>query len=82
MTGLGDGDVLELAGLQVEVRHTPGHTPGHCCFYAESMRPGCCPVMGPRPPSAASWKSTPFSSRSAAIRYLGSGWMCRTFRAR
>jgi glyoxylase-like metal-dependent hydrolase (beta-lactamase superfamily II) len=37
MTGLGDGDVLELAGLQVEVRHTPGHTPGHCCFYAESI---------------------------------------------
>jgi glyoxylase-like metal-dependent hydrolase (beta-lactamase superfamily II) len=26
------GDVLGAAGLEVEVRHTPGHTPGHCCF--------------------------------------------------
>lgn len=27
------GQKLELAGLALEVRHTPGHTPGHCCFY-------------------------------------------------
>jgi len=27
------GQKLELAGLTLEVRHTPGHTPGHCCFY-------------------------------------------------
>jgi glyoxylase-like metal-dependent hydrolase (beta-lactamase superfamily II) len=29
---LGDGQVLRLAGLELEVLHTPGHTPGHCCF--------------------------------------------------
>ena len=27
-----DGDVLELAGLRLEVLHTPGHTPGSSCF--------------------------------------------------
>ena len=29
---LADGQVLRLAGLELEVLHTPGHTPGHCCF--------------------------------------------------
>lgn len=29
------GQKLELAGLTIEVRHTPGHTPGHCCFYSD-----------------------------------------------
>ena len=27
------GQRLELAGLEIEVIHTPGHTPGHCCFH-------------------------------------------------
>ena len=27
------GDKLSLAGIDLEVRHTPGHTPGHCCLY-------------------------------------------------
>ena len=33
---LTDGQRLDLAGLTVEVRQTPGHTPGHCCFYLEA----------------------------------------------
>jgi len=33
---LAGDETLELAGFDVEVRHTPGHTPGHCCFYLES----------------------------------------------
>ena len=32
-TALGDGDALDLAGFRLEVLHTPGHTPGHCCFH-------------------------------------------------
>ncbi|MGH8873685.1 MAG: MBL fold metallo-hydrolase [Acidimicrobiia bacterium] len=32
---LTDGGVLEMAGLRLQVLHTPGHTPGHCCFYLE-----------------------------------------------
>ena len=28
-----DGQVLHFAGYDFEVFHTPGHTPGCCCFY-------------------------------------------------
>lgn len=28
-----DGLELELAGMRFEVVFTPGHTPGHCCFF-------------------------------------------------
>jgi hydroxyacylglutathione hydrolase len=34
---LADGDVVEVAGLQLRVVHTPGHTPGSVCFYTEGM---------------------------------------------
>jgi hydroxyacylglutathione hydrolase len=27
-----DGEVLTVAGLSIDVLHTPGHTPGHCVF--------------------------------------------------
>jgi glyoxylase-like metal-dependent hydrolase (beta-lactamase superfamily II) len=30
----GDGDRLPLGALEVEVLHTPGHSPGSCCFRA------------------------------------------------
>ncbi len=30
---LAHGSRLELAGIDLEVLHTPGHTPGHCCLY-------------------------------------------------
>lgn len=29
---LADGLTLSLAEIEVTVLHTPGHTPGHCCF--------------------------------------------------
>lgn len=28
-----DGDVFDLGDRMVQVIHTPGHSPGHCCFY-------------------------------------------------
>jgi hydroxyacylglutathione hydrolase len=30
---LSDGDALEIGTLSFQVLHTPGHTPGHVCFY-------------------------------------------------
>ena len=30
-----EGDVLNLAGLQITVLHTPGHTPGSVCLMVE-----------------------------------------------
>ena len=30
---LADGDELEIGRLRFQVLHTPGHTPGHVCFY-------------------------------------------------
>ena len=28
-----DGQVIECAGIEVNVLHTPGHTVGGCCYY-------------------------------------------------
>jgi glyoxylase-like metal-dependent hydrolase (beta-lactamase superfamily II) len=30
-----DGDRLAFAGFEIEVVHTPGHTPGSCCFHTD-----------------------------------------------
>ena len=31
-----DGQVLKIAGITLQVMHTPGHTPGGVCYVAES----------------------------------------------
>lgn len=33
---LRDGDELEVGTLRFQVLHTPGHTPGHVCFYEQA----------------------------------------------
>ena len=30
------GQILRLGGIYIEVRYTPGHTPGHCIFHVPS----------------------------------------------
>lgn len=32
-----DGDVLEVAGLEVRALHTPGHSPGGICLYVPEL---------------------------------------------
>lgn len=32
---LEDLDIVELAGFQIQVLHTPGHTRGSCCYYIQ-----------------------------------------------
>ena len=32
---LHDGDVLDLGNRTLQVIHTSGHSPGHCCFYEQ-----------------------------------------------
>ena len=34
---LADGEALNLGGVKLEVRHTPGHTPGHCVFVTDGI---------------------------------------------
>ncbi len=32
---LRDGDFIDLCNRTLKVIHTPGHSPGHCCFYEQ-----------------------------------------------
>ncbi len=34
---LSDGEILDVAGMRIEVMHTPGHSPGSVCFRCEDI---------------------------------------------
>ncbi len=34
---LADGETLTVAGIDLRVLHTPGHSPGGCCFHAPQL---------------------------------------------
>lgn len=34
---LADGDVVELGDVELHVSHTPGHSPGGCCFHVPAL---------------------------------------------
>lgn len=34
---LADGQVITVAGIELEVLHTPGHAPGACCFHSPEL---------------------------------------------
>ena len=33
---LTDHDIIDIGGREIEVLHTPGHSPGHLCFWEKS----------------------------------------------
>lgn len=35
---LKDGDTIDLGGRNIQVLHTPGHSPGHLCFWEKENR--------------------------------------------
>lgn len=35
---LKDGDCIDLGSRKLQVIHTPGHSPGHCCYYESDRK--------------------------------------------
>jgi glyoxylase-like metal-dependent hydrolase (beta-lactamase superfamily II) len=40
-----DGEVLATGSAELAVMHTPGHSPGCCCFHLADTAPGVVPVL-------------------------------------
>lgn len=63
---LHDGDRLDLGDREVTVIHTPGHSPGHCCFYEPERKylyagdliyAGCLDAFYPTTDPGLFWES-------------------------
>ena len=63
---LRDGDIVDLGGRQLTVLHTPGHSPGHCCFYepergylfsGDLVYAGCLDAFYPTTDPLLFWRS-------------------------
>lgn len=63
---LHDGDCIELGNRNLVVIHTPGHSPGHCCFYERDRKylysgdliySGCLDAFYPSTNPKEFWKS-------------------------
>ena len=83
---LTDRDVIDLGGRRVEALHTPGHSPGHLCFWEKET--GYLFTAVPRPPlpgysagdpapharrvpAAEGGRAAPSRRRNLSIRGLG-----------
>ncbi|MGC5617587.1 MBL fold metallo-hydrolase [Georgenia sp. Z1491] len=66
---LADGQVIEVAGAEVTVAHTPGHTPGACSFLvpdAATVLTG--DTLFPGGPGATRWDYSDFDQVISSIR--------------
>lgn len=76
---LHDGDCLDLGNRKLIVIHTPGHSPGHCCFYEPEKKylysgdliySGCLDAFYPTTDPELFWKSVKRVQKLAVNRIL------------